>query len=139
MVTKAENFYIVPEIEVKIHGSWIDLIQYCQKTLSYGDLKIQISNTIPTKRIREVPNIRFDKQQTNMKSGVTYYIKSIDVHVNECWVYLVQWCQSYFVTGILEFRLVGAVPTELLSADQKVDFSKPQTIPPGIPLKFSKV
>jgi hypothetical protein len=139
MPGKNENFYIVPEIDVKVHESWIKLVQYCQSNLQYGDLRIQISNSIPTKRMHETPNIRFDKQSGSMRDGITYYIKSIDTHVHESWIYMVQWCQNYFVSGVIEFKLVGSVPTELISADQKVDFSKLSTIPPGIPLKFSKV
>jgi len=138
-MSKAEDkWYIVPELEVRVHESWVTLIQYCQQSLPFGDIKIEISNAQPGKRLKETPNIRFDKQPSAMKDGVWYTISSLDVRVHEYWINLIQWCQNYFAAGTLEFRLVNAQPTELLGVHQRVYFSKPETIPTGTPLDFIK-
>jgi hypothetical protein len=137
MAKKEEVWYVVPEIEVRVHESWIRLIQYCQANLPYGELKIQLSNAIPTKRVKEIPNIRFDKQ-TSKQEGTSYIIPSLDVHVHEYWVNLIQWCQSYFTKGEIEFKLVNSCPADLISAKQDMRFDKLDTIPAGIPLNFSK-
>lgn len=133
-----ELWYVVPELEVKIHQSWINLIQYCQDNLPFGDLRVEISNGQPGKRLKETPSIRFDKQSVQVKGGVSYLIQSLDFRVHEYWVNCIQWCQNYVVSGIIEFRLVGSLPTELLGVKQNVNFSKPETIPDGLPLSFSK-
>ena len=138
MSSNEEHWYVVPELEVKIPQSWINLIQYCQDNLPFGDLRVEISNSQPGKRLKETPSIRFDKQSTQVKDGVYYLIQSLDIRVSEYWVNLIQWCQSYFVKGVIEFRLVSGQPTELLYVNQNMNFSKPETIPPGIPLSFSR-
>jgi hypothetical protein len=136
--TREEVWYIVPEIEIRVHESWISLIRYCQESLPYGELKVQISNAQPTKRMKETPNIRFDKQMTAKQNGITYMIESLDFRVHEYWVNLIQWCQNYFVKGEIEFKLVNALPTELVYAKQDVRFDKRDTIPDGVPLVFDK-
>lgn len=137
MSKKEEIWYVVPEIEVRVHQSWVRLIKYCEENLPYGDLKIQVSNSMPTRRVKETPSIRFDKN--NSKSdGISYLIPSLDIHVHEYWVNLIQWCQNYFVKGEIEFRLVNSLPTDLLSAKQDTRFDKPETIPSGMPLNFSR-
>lgn len=133
-----EKWYLVPEIEVRVHESWINLVQYCQENIPFGDLTIKVANGQPTKRLKEVPSIRFDKQAALMKDGKWYVIPSIDVRVHEYWINMVQWCQNYFISGTLSFRLVGGQPTDLLKAEQEVNFSRPKTIPNGIPLNFTK-
>ena len=134
-----ERWYIVPEIEVRVHESWINLIKYCQENIPYGDLKIEVNNGQPSRRLKETPSIRFDKQpSTPVKNGVYYLIQSLDMRIHEHWINLINWVQRYFQSGMLEFRLVGGQPTELLSGKQRVDFSKPETIPSGMPLEFVK-
>lgn len=130
-------WYIVPEIEVRVHESWIRLIQYCQESLPYGELKIQVANAIPTKKIKETPNIRFDKQISKI-NGTSYLISSIDVHVHEHWINMIQWCQNYFTKGEMEFKLVNACPTDLVSVKQDIRFDKSETIPNGLPMNFSR-
>ena len=137
-MAKEEIWYIVPEIEVRVHESWIKLIQYCQETLPYGDIRIQISNALPTKRVKETPSIRFDKQGAPKTDGTWYIIPSLDCRVHEYWINLIQWCQNYFVKGSIEFRLINAQPTDLLDVKQDMRFDRPDTIPPGIPLNFTK-
>lgn len=137
MAKKEEIWYVVPEIEVRVHESWIKLIQYCQENLPYGTIRIQISNAMPTKRIKETPNIRFDKQKSRSE-GKSYLISSIDVHVHEYWINLIQWCQNYFAKGEIEFKLISACPADLISVKQEIRFDKSDTIPDGIPLEFTK-
>lgn len=140
MVTKTEEqTYLVPEIELTITQAWITLIAYCQECLPYGDLFIEVNNAQPGKKIKEVPSVRFDKPSTSVREGPTYLIKSLNMQIPKPWIDLIQWCQEYFSFGKLGFRIVKAYPTELLQAKQKVDFSKPETIPSGIPLEFDKV
>ena len=137
--TKEEIWYVVPEIEVRIHESWVHLIQYCQDSLPYGELRIELSNAQPTKKIKETPSIRFDKQFSGRgDNGTVYVIASLNVRVHENWINLIQWCQNYFTKGKLTFKLHNSTPTDLLSAEQEVRFDKPDTIPPGMPLNFTK-
>ena len=134
-----ETWYIVPELEIRVHMSWINLSQYCQVNFPFGDLWVRISNGLPTKRLKEIPNIRVDKQSSTVRNGSWYYIQSLEVRVHEYWINLIHWSQTYFMSGDLGFKIVMGQPTELLSCNQKVDFSKPETIPPGIPLNFNKL
>ncbi len=138
MAKKEELWYVVPEIEVRVHESWTNLIEYCKENLPYGDIKIQISNAQPTKRIKETPKIRFDKITPGKVEGNWYLIPSLGLHVHECWVNLVQWCQNYFCKGELELRIVNGQPVELLSSSQDIRFNKKDTIPAGTPLNFTK-
>lgn len=132
-----ENWYVVPDIELRVHESWVNLIVYTAMNLPFGDLEIEINNGQPTKRLKEKPNIRFDKQVSrSAKNGTWYYIESLDVHIHEYWINLIRWCQDYFTSGKLEIRLVVGCPTELISASQKVYFNRPETIPLGVPLEF---
>jgi len=133
---KEEKWYIVPELEIRVHEAWINLVQYCQDNLQYGDLKIEISNALPGKRLDEIPKIRFDKPSPSEVKGTWYIISSLNVRVHESWVNLIQWCQNYFQSGSIKFRLVAGQPTELLGASQKVNFGKSETLPIGLPLRF---
>ena len=134
-----EKWYVVPEIEVRVHESWVNLVVYCRDSLPFGDLRVKISNAIPTKRLDEVPSIRFDKQvPKSINDGVWYVIPSLDTRVHEYWINLIQWTQQCFVSGELMLRLVGGQPTELLAAKQNVRFDKPETLPNGIPLNFDR-
>ena len=139
MAKPEEKWYLVPEIEVRVHESWINLVKYCQGNLWHGDLKIEIDNGQPGKRLEEIPSIRFDKQLSFIKEGKWYVIPSLDVRVHEYWINLVQWCQTYFISGVIKFRLTCGQPAELLSAKQRVSFSKLETIPSGMPLDFRKI
>jgi len=135
---KEEIWYVVPEIEIRVHESWIELIRYCQNNLPYGDLKVNISNARPGKRLKEIPSIRFDKPMASRTDGIYYLIASLDFRVHEYWINLIKWCQDYFMKGELELRLINSCPTDLLSVKQEVRFDKPDTIPKGIPLNFTK-
>ena len=128
-------WYVVPEIEVKVHQSWVNLIIYCQHSISYGTIRIRIRDAQPIARLKEIPDIRFDKPEYK-EQGKYYLIQSLDLRVSEYWINLIQWCQDYFQSGDIEFKLIGSQPTELLGASQKVRFDKPETIPTGIPLDF---
>jgi len=134
----SDNWYVVPELEVRIHSSWIELIRHCQIDMPYGDLKIKIANALPTKRVKETPKIRFDNPMVRKTVGNIYVIKSTGDRVQEYWVNMIQWCQNYFQLGDIEVRIVNACPTELLSAKQEARFDKPDTLPLGEPLKFDK-
>ena len=57
-----EKWYLVPEIEVRVHESWINLVQYCRDQLPYGDIKLRIVNGQPTELLEQKAKIRFDKQ-----------------------------------------------------------------------------
>ena len=133
-----EKWYVVPEIEVRVHESWVTLITYCQDNFPYGELKVKINNAQPGKRIKETPVIRFDKKTSKISDGRSYIIPSLDVRVHEYWINLIQWCQNCFVAGDLEFTLVGGQPIELMGAHQSVRFDKPETIPNGVPLNFDR-
>ena len=133
-----ELWYVVPELEVRVHQSWVALVKYCQDSLPHGTLRVKIANAQPAKRLKETPSIRFDKQPQPIK-GIQYVIPSLDIRIHEYWINLIQWCQNYFVSGEIEFKLVSGQPTELIGAHQNVRFDKPETIPTGIPLDFSKV
>ena len=132
-----EITYLVPEINVTISQAWIALIQYCQEILPYGDLYIDINNGQPGKKWKEIPSIRFDKPPV-IKEGINYIIQSLDMRIPKSWIDMIQWIQTYFNSGRFGFRLAYAQPTELLLAKQQVNFGKPETIPTGIPLSFTK-
>lgn len=135
-----EKLYLVPEIDVKISRSWINLVQYCQGSFPYGDLYVEIDNGQPGKRLKEVPSIRFDIQP-KVKEGLCYIIQSLDVRIQQSWINMIQWCQITFVSGKIGIRIISAQPTELLSAKQNpVNFSKLETIPTGgMPLNFERL
>lgn len=134
-----EQWYIVPELEVRVHQSWVELIKYCKDTLPYGDIRLQISNALPTKRLKETPSIRFDKPVVSKNhNGKIYVIPSTGDRIHEYWINLIQWCQNYFNKGIIELRIVSSMPTDLISAKQDVRFDKPETIPVGEPMNFGK-
>ena len=130
-----EQWYVVPEIEVKVHESWTTLIQYCQTHIPFGTIKVEIKNAQPVKRLKEIPDIRFDKPKPP-KVNNYYLIQSLDLRISENWINLIQWCQNYFQSGDIEFRLVDSHPIDLVGARQKVRFDKPETIPAGTPLDF---
>jgi hypothetical protein len=132
-----DKWYVVPELEVRIHETWITLIDYCNNELPYGDLKIQLANALPTKRLKATPKIRFDKPVLKSQKGTWYIIPSTGERVHEYWINFIQWCQNYFTKGTVTIRLVAAQPTELLSAEQDIRFDKPDTIPNGPPITFN--
>ena len=134
-----EETYLVPEIDLTITKAWINLIAYCQENLPYGDLFVEINSGQPGKRVKEVPSVRFDKPVSQPKEGQVYLIQSLSMQIPKPWIDLIQWCQEYFASGTMGFRIVSASPTELLQAKQKVNFSKPETIPSGIPLEIDKL
>jgi len=142
--TATEETYLVPEIDLVITRAWINLIAYCQENLPYGDLFVKINNSQPGKKEKEIPNIRFDKsipspKEENQKWS-TYLIQSLDMRIPQPWINLIQWCQDFFTSGKLGFRIVNACPTELLySKPADVDFSKAETIPSGIPLEIDRL
>lgn len=140
MVTKTEEeTYLVPEINLTITQAWVALIAYCQDIMPYGDLFIEVNNAQPGKKVKEVPSVRFDKPTPSLsKRERTYLIQSLSMRIPEPWIDLIRWCQEYFVSGKLGFRLINAIPTDLLQAKQNMNFSKPETIPSGIPLDFAK-
>jgi len=62
--TNDDRWYLVPELEVRVHESWINLVQYCRDQMPFGDIKIRIVNGQPTQLLEQKPSIRFDKQGT---------------------------------------------------------------------------
>ena len=132
---REEISYLVPEVELTVSQAWITLIAHCQENIPYGDIYIEINNCQPSKRLKEIPSIRFDVQPRT-KEGLTYVIESLDMRIPRAWVDLIQWCQGYFNSGRLGFRLAAAQPTELLQAKHNVNFSKPETVPAGSVLDF---
>ena len=133
-----EITYLVPEINVTVSQAWVTLISYCQENLPYGDLYHEINNGQPGRRLREIPNIRFDKQPVPAKEGQAYIIQSLGLRIQQSWINLIQWCQNYFISGRIGYRLIGGQPTELLAVKPRVDFSRPETIPNSMILEFSK-
>ncbi len=59
-----EKLYLVPELEIRISQSWINLISYCQEKFPYGDLTVRIVNAQPTDLLESRPRVRFDKVST---------------------------------------------------------------------------
>ena len=59
-----EKWYLVPDIEIRIHESWINLVRYCQEQIPFGDIKIRIVNGQPTQLLEQKPTVRFDKRPT---------------------------------------------------------------------------
>ena len=134
-----ETTYLVPEINITITSAWVNLITYCQANLPYGNLFIEINNGEPRRKVKEVPSIRFDKNDVPRdKDEKIYVIQSLDIRIPESWINMINWVQSYFVSGRLGFKLIAARPTELIEAVQKANFSKPETIPNGVPLNFDR-
>lgn len=132
-----EITYLVPEVDATVSQAWVNLIQYCQENLPYGDLYIEINNGQPGKKVKEIPSIRFDHQPV-VKEGITYIIQSLDMRVPKSWIDMILWVQVFFISGRLGFRIISAQPTELLLAKSNVNFSKPETIPSGMPLNFNR-
>ena len=59
-----EKWYLVPDLEIRIPESWINLIVYCQDKFPYGDLTIRIVDAQPADLLDQRPKIRFDKPAT---------------------------------------------------------------------------
>ena len=59
-----EKMYLVPDLELRISESWINLIAYCQEKFPYGDITIRIASAQPTELLDEKPKVRFDKRYT---------------------------------------------------------------------------
>ena len=59
-----EKWYVVPELEIRVHESWINLVHWCQEQMPYGDIKIRIVNGQPTELLEQKARVRFDKQVT---------------------------------------------------------------------------
>ena len=139
MTVKPEDeTFLVPDLEVKISKAWVNLVTYCQGRLPYGELHVEIANSQPGKIVKEVPSVRFDSA-TVPREGQVYLLESLGVRIPKPWIDMIQWIQEYFTCGTLGFKLISASPTELIQAKQKVNFSKPDTIPAGMPLEISKV
>jgi hypothetical protein len=59
-----EKVYIVPEINIRVSESWINLIYWCQTQCPHGDIEIKIVNGLPTDLVSWKPRIRFDKSNS---------------------------------------------------------------------------
>ena len=59
-----EKWYLVPDIEIRIPESWINVVRYCQEQIPFGDIKIRIVNGAPTELLESKPKIRFDQELT---------------------------------------------------------------------------
>ena len=57
-----EKWYLVPDIEIRIPESWINVVRYCQEQIPFGDIKIRIVNGAPTELLESKPKIRFDQE-----------------------------------------------------------------------------
>ena len=62
MPKNEEKWYLVPDVEIRIHESWINLVRYCQDQIPFGDIKIRIVNGQPTELLEAKAKVRFDKQ-----------------------------------------------------------------------------
>ena len=60
-----EKWYLVPDVEIRVHESWIRLIRFCQTSLPNGQICFKINNSQPGKLVWEYTkrDIRFDKEQ----------------------------------------------------------------------------
>ena len=61
MAKTEDKYYVVPELEVRVHESWINLVRYCQTQIPYGDIKIRIVDGRPTELLEERQKVRFDR------------------------------------------------------------------------------
>ena len=57
-----EKVYLIPELEIRVHESWINLVSWCQTNAPYADIELRIVNGQPTELITCKPKVRFDKQ-----------------------------------------------------------------------------
>ena len=57
-----ERWYVVPELEIRVHESWINLVHWCQNNAPFADIEIRIVNGQPTELLGCKPKVRFDKQ-----------------------------------------------------------------------------
>ena len=64
-----EKWYVVPELEVRVHESWINLVNWCQTQAPYADIELRIVNGQPTELLSCKPKVRFDKQ-TSVPQGL---------------------------------------------------------------------
>ena len=64
-----ERYYMVPELEIRVHESWINLVRWCQEQMPFGDIKVRIVNGQPTELLEKIPRVRFDKQTTIPKES----------------------------------------------------------------------
>ena len=64
-----EKWYLVPDIEIRIPESWINVVRYCQEELPFGDIKIRIVNGAPTELVESRPRIRFDRPPVTISNG----------------------------------------------------------------------
>ena len=70
MSKAGEQWYLVPEIEIRIPESWINVIRYCQEQLPFGDIRIRIVNGAPTELLESHPRVRFDRSATIPNSPI---------------------------------------------------------------------
>lgn len=56
--------YLIPELEIRISESWINLINWCQMQAPFSDVEVRIVNGQPTDLLACKPKVRFDKQPT---------------------------------------------------------------------------
>jgi hypothetical protein len=57
-----EKFYIVPELNIRVSESWVNLVFWCQNEMPNGEIKVKIVNGQPTELLEKKERVRFDKQ-----------------------------------------------------------------------------
>ena len=63
-MSKNQEGYLIPEIEIRVTPAWIRLIRYCQTEFPHGDIKIRIVSAQPTELLEEKKKVRFDREAT---------------------------------------------------------------------------
>ncbi len=59
--TKEVEDYLIPELNIRVSMSWLNLITFCQGSLPYGDISVKIVNGQPTELLDKKEKIRFDR------------------------------------------------------------------------------
>jgi len=61
--------YLIAELDIRVHESWINLINWCQQNAPYADIELRIVNGQPTDLLSCKPKVRFDKQ-ASLPNGI---------------------------------------------------------------------
>ena len=69
MAKEEERVYVIPELEIRVPESWINLVSWCQTQAPYADIGVRIVNGQPTDLLSCTPKVRFDKQ-TSIPQGL---------------------------------------------------------------------
>lgn len=78
MTTKIleDKDFLVPEIEVRISESWINLIQWCKLNIPHGQVCVELNNGEPGNLIHDHTKVKINFGRKSTISSYQPFIKS---------------------------------------------------------------